>query len=378
MQRRVILKMGLQLLFILLAMVYGMMVNMYKLPPYSLLEAGFSLLHPEEDSEIWEKYTPSEEEVNALISIRKPEDIITRRKELLSFLWEKPELPSLLPSIIQKQFSDERYNDITSLNNIEKLVISMEFGLESHAYHFLPKKPNHKIVLFHQGHAGDFYNSKEQIKTFIDNGYAVIAFSMPLLGLNNQPRVQLPGFGILKISNHDHMKFLLPKHGHPIKYFIEPVVVVLNYMEKNFDYRSISMTGISGGGWTTTLAAAVDTRILNSFPVAGTFPMYLRSNAPGNWGDFEQASPALYYTVNYLDLYILGSHGENRKHIQMFNKFDPCCFEGDGWLSYKDVVKKRVRELGSGEFDIFLDDSHKEHKISNIALIKILSEIAGN
>ena len=37
------------------------------------------------------------------------------------------------------------------------------------------------------------------------------------------------------------------------------------------------MAGLSGGGWTTTLYAAIDPSIRYSFPVAGTIPLYLRT-----------------------------------------------------------------------------------------------------
>ncbi len=178
----------------------------------------------------------------------------------------------------------------------------MEYGLKSYVYHFIPQQPNDKFVFYHQGHRGDFILGKKQISQFLDNGYAVLAFSMPLYGPNNQPTVELPRIGKLKLAQHDHMKFLTPESGHPIKYFIEPVIIALNYINQSLDYSSISMVGISGGGWTTTLAAAVDTRIGYSFPVAGSYPIYLRSNSQRDWGDYEQNAPELYKKVNYLVL----------------------------------------------------------------------------
>jgi hypothetical protein len=218
----------------------------------------------------------------------------------------------------------------------------MDYGLKSNIYHFIAKAPNNKVILYHQGHGGDFYKSKEQIRAFLDSGYSVIGFCMPLLGLNNKPTIQLPRQGKLKLTFHDHMKFLSPVNGHSVKYFIEPVAIVLNYLKKNYDYSSISMVGLSGGGWTTTLAAAIDTRIDKSFPVAGSYPIYLRSNSSRDWGrgDYEQTVPEIYNTVNYLELYILGSHGANRKQLQIINQYDSCCFAGTKWETYKDDETK--------------------------------------
>lgn len=174
------------------------------------------------------------------------------------------------------------------------------------------------------------------------------------------------------------MKFLVPKNGHPIKYFIEPVVTALNYLENNFYYASVSMVGISGGGWTTTLAAAVDKRITKSFPVAGSYPIYLRSNSSRDWGDYEQTAPELYSTMNYLELYVLGGQGKNRKQLQILNKYDSCCFAGTKWETYRDVVRSRIHHLGAGEFDLFLDDSHQEHLVSNLAMSQILNELGSD
>jgi hypothetical protein len=389
MQRNIILKASLHLVLLMSAMLYGVLVMKFQLPPYSLLKSGYNTLQSKQYTEMPKQYTEmpkeyteipkeyTETDVAALISIEQPQDISQRRSELITFLWGSSALPLLSPTTVEKHFKDRRYDDVSSLRNIDKLVITMEYGLKSYAYHFIPRQPNNRLVLYHQGHGGDFILSKKQIGQFLDNGYAVLAFAMPLLGLNNQPIVEVPRIGRLKMTSHDHMKFLSPESGHPVKYFIEPVIIALNYINESFDYLSISMVGISGGGWTATLVAAVDTRIGYSFPVAGSYPIYLRSHSQRDWGDYEQTVPELYKKVNYLELYVLGSHGENRKQIQIINQFDACCFAGVKWQTYKDVVKERVHQLGSGKYDLFMDSSHTKHLISDIAMSRILDELEG-
>ena len=274
----------------------------------------------------------SEADINKLIEIH---DISEKRHQLIDLIWGKKTLPSTLPSSVVRKFSDSRYAYIHALAQIDKLIINMEFGLESVAYHFIPKKPNNQFVFYHQGHRGDFHNGKAQIEILLENGYSVIAFCMPLMGLNNQPTVLHKRLGKLKLTIHDHMKFLSPQNGHPVKYFIEPVIVAANYIDSIFSYSSISMIGISGGAWTTILAAAVDTRIIKSFPVAGSHPIYLRTNHEQNWGDYEQTIPELYSTTIYLELYALGSVGDHRIQFQIFDKYDPCCFAGTKCNTYK-------------------------------------------
>ena len=124
---------------------------------------------------------------------------------------------------------------------------------------------------------------------------------------------------------------------------------------------------IRDSGWTITVYSAIDDRIEQTYSVAGSVPIYLRSISE-NHGDYEQWLPELYEITNYLDLYIMGAYGENRKSIQIFNMNDPCCFSGDLFKSYENEVKESVSNLNKGSFEVYLDDTHKKHQISDYAL----------
>jgi hypothetical protein len=352
---------------------YGMCVVLYQLPPYSILRLAVTKKNQKQFYEIPKEAL--ETDVEKLISITQPEDISRLRTELITFLWGTPKLPASMPSKVVKGFKDERYSDISSLSRIDKLSVVMEFGLESNVYHFIPKTPNNKIFLFHHGHGGDFQDTKEIFIKLLDSGYSVMEFSMPLIDPNNKVTIYSKRLGKLKIINHDLMKFLNPKKGHPLKYFLEPVINVLNYLKINFNYSSVSMIGLSGGGWTTTLVPAIDPRIENSFPVAGTSPIYLTSSNENGWGDYEQTVPELYRIANYLELYILGSYGTNRRQVQVLNQFDIAHFAGIRWKTYESIVASRVRKLGLGKFEVLSDTSHKDHKISKMVMNWILGQL---
>jgi hypothetical protein len=329
-----------------------------------------------------------------LIKIWNPKDVSLLREKLIGFIWGDSGLPTAVPGTVTKDFKiDKRwkyrsksyvplvgysyqwasYNELENLLRIDKLTVEMEFGLRSNVYHFLPKSANGMAVLFHQGHGGDFHKSKKLIEEFLRVGYSVVAFSMPLLGLNNRPTVYLPKFGYLQFNTHDKLQYLNPNEGHPIKYFLEPVVQVLNYLEKQFDYGWFSMVGISGGGWTTTMVSALDTRVRLSFPVAGTVPIFLRH--PDDGIDWEQSVVSFENISNNLELYVLGAYGSGRKQLQIANYDDPCCFGGRRMSLYKDVVRLRVSKLGAGEFDMYIDTTHDEHVVSNVAIALIDQEI---
>ncbi len=209
-----------------------------------------------------------------------------------------------------------------------------------------------------------------------------MAFSMLLETPNNRPVVELEGIGKIQLAFHEQLKLLKMKSGHPVQLFLTPVTVALNYVQP-LGYAAVYMTGVSGGGWTTTMYAAVDPRITRSYPVAGTLPLHLRADKNrsntaqrgADWGDYEQTIPELNSVANYLDLYILGSLGEHRKQFQIMNKHDPCCFAGELSRTYEGVVNDRVRALGGGTFAVYLDTRNQAHSISSDAFSMILADI---
>jgi pimeloyl-ACP methyl ester carboxylesterase len=353
---------------------YGMLSFRNQLPPYHLVREIYEgLFSIRLDIEPLYSAPSTPTDAEAIISIHTRDDVYELRKRLIAFLWGAPGMPEEAPSEVHTGIADDQYQRMANLDRIDELVVRMEYGIESHIYHFIPKEANNKVILYHQGHDGDFYRSKDRIAVLVARGYSVVTLAMPLLGLNNQPTVFLPRLGWLKLTMHDHMKFLQPACGHPVRYFVEPVVVALNYLEHQYHYNSIDMIGRSGGGWVATVAAALDPRIRMSFPVAASYPIHLRSES--EWGDWEQTDPALYTTVNYLEMYILGAYGTDRKQLQVVNKYDPCCFAGLKWETYKDPVQRRMAALGAGAFDVFLDDTHRDHILSEAAMNRMLQEL---
>jgi hypothetical protein len=316
------------------------------------------------------------------IYITNPNDIKDKRTKLIQYIWKNEGFPtSRIPEFIEKNIKDDRYADLDNLKNIDKIVTSMNYGVNSIAYHFHPLKSNNHLMIYHQGHDGDFIQGKQTIQFFLKNGYSVMAFSMPLMGMNNEPTIDLPPFGkitLLLVPNLGHaiLRLLETENFSPIKFFLEPIVVATNYIEKSFNYQSINMIGLSGGGWTTTLSAAVDSRISKSYPVAGSLPLYLRTSLnPNDIGDYEQYVSDLYRICNYLELYILGAYGEGRKQLQMLVKDDPCCFGGFGYQTYEKGLKEIISKLGKGKFAVYLDVVNQEHSISNKMLEIVLNDL---
>ena len=88
-------------------------------------------------------------------------------------------------------FIDERFSNLTNLQKIEKISLKMDHGFISHSYLFIPDSGNGKLIIYHQGHSGGFINGKQSIQDFLNAGFSIAAFSMPLTGINNQPTINI-------------------------------------------------------------------------------------------------------------------------------------------------------------------------------------------
>jgi hypothetical protein len=314
--------------------------------------------------------------VSSLMDIKTEQDIKEKRKNLIEFIWKESNFPYQdLPTKIETSISDERFDKLTNLKRIDKYTISMDYGVNSTAYLFLAKEENNKLVIYHEGHGGNFVRGYDIISTLLENNYSVIAFSMPLLGLNNQPEVEIPHLGKIVLKNHNNLQFLDNDEFSSIKFFLHPIAVSLNYLDQTYNFDTYYMVGISGGAWTTTLYSAIDDRIQKSYPVGGPLPLFLTINVPGNNGDYELNLPELYNKANFLELFIMGSYGNGREQLKILNKCDSCCYYGISYQVFEDDVKQVMRELGSGSFEVYLDTTHKEHKISETALNLILNSM---
>ena len=298
------------------------------------------------------------------------QELTAKRQQLIRFIWMEAGFPAAqTPHSVAKGISDSRYDDLTHLASIERIEVWMEFGVNSIIYLFHPRSPNGRLLIYHAGHNQDFFAGRDTIHFFLRHGYAVAAFAMPLLGMNGQPAVETPN-GSITLQEHGDLRVLESDVSSPMKFFVEPVTVFLNYAVGEYGYALVAMVGLSGGGWTTTLYAALDPRIARSYPVAGTLPLYLESG-----GDYEQTHPGLYAIANYPELYVLGTYEGARRQIQVLNRYDSCCFGGVEYRLYEEQVARTAQRVGNGSFSVFSDETHRGHKVSEAALAVILNDL---
>src|SRR5258705_6370094 len=320
------------------------------------------------------------------ITIHSARDVTSKRRALLQYIWGADGFPTRLPDVVLTNVPSP-VKHLSQLARVDEFRIDMAPGLQGFAFHFIPQSSARELVVVHHGHACTLdddpspadvgYGLQRTINGLLRNGYGVLGVFMPHMR---------PGDCS---GGHDAMFQTNFITGSPMKYFLEPTAISLNHLktrsrEGHFPrYRAFHMTGLSGGGWTTTIYAAIDPTIRCSFPVAGTIPLFLR--AGGSVGDREQYEPSFYGLVGYPDLYILGAHGRGRKQVQILVRRDDCCFGeaqhdskksgmnyADAMREYETRVRDALKQIGHGVYRLEIDETAPSHMISHHAINDVL------
>ena len=229
---------------------FGTYVGLYKIFPYEILDSSKDVLF--EQKSIQNNQFVNQANVGSLIKINSESDINQKRDFLIEYFWDvgsfqrvkdKAQLPE-----VETDISDSNYQDFQNLKRIDRLTVEMEYGINSISYLFIPEQSNEKLILYHQGHGGDFLLGKSTIQFFLDRNFTVFAMAMPLLVMNNQPVVEIDGLGKIKLNSHNQLRLLEANNFNPMKLFLDPIQINLNFLDKEYNFKRYSMIGLSGGG----------------------------------------------------------------------------------------------------------------------------------
>ncbi|MBL4722028.1 MAG: hypothetical protein JKY20_12985 [Alphaproteobacteria bacterium] len=308
----------------------------------------------------------------ALISVQ---DAVTREikhQTLVAAIWGAEGAPlEKLPAAITTVAAPPGLNNLDNLAKTERLTIPIDHGYVAVVYILHPPKPTGRLFLYHHGYAGVFAQAAPFIQRALNNGDTVAAFNYPGYGENQYPPSHYKNFGWYAPT----WDRILTLAENPIRFYVEPVVVVLNHATKTGRYKFYDIAGFSAGGWTAGLAAAVDGRLRHTYSVSGGYPLYLRAGA-----EEKQSAPPQYYgplvrAANYLDQYVLAATGQDRRFTQIFNRFDRCCFRNTLGKLYEPAVRAAVGRVNAGGgFQVLVDETHADHKVSDWALDQIFGD----
>lgn len=291
------------------------------------------------------------------ILVEDPTDARCLREALIARIWGEAGYPEdLRPDAVEEDVTAPIPSEAA---RVDRLTVTLDGGFTSLVYVFYPAEPDGGLAIVHQGHSPtlDVGGIDTAIGWFLARGDVVLAHSMPLYGEFTGP-----------VESHDELFYALtdPDDLSPFAVFLDPVAASLGWALEELDVDEVAMTGVSGGGWTTTLVAALDERVRISLPVAGSLPLALRDAT--DIGDTEQNYEHLYALAGYPDLYLLGTTGAGREQIQVLNRYDGCCFAGLRYQAYAEEVGAAAAALDGEGWRFFLDESHTGHEISAHAL----------
>ena len=126
--------------------------------------------------EVGDQYYETDPET--LIDIGSAEDIAAKRELAIRFVWGPDGFPhGARPTCIDTGIIDERWTDLPNLQRIDRLTTELDWGLNDVTYHFIPEKSNGRLMIYHQGHRGDFYIGERTIRFFLAEGYAALDLS---------------------------------------------------------------------------------------------------------------------------------------------------------------------------------------------------------
>ena len=310
------------------------------------------------------------------------EDVLPAlRARLVLEVFRAPTLPDAPPDAVEVGVSAAAFDAWTELARADELLFAMDYGTSSTALLLHPAAPRGELVVYHLGHGQGFGAALPILRDLLGRGLHVVVLAMPLTGPNPElPEATVEGAPV-PLRGHDSFA-ALEAAGHPVMHlFVEPVHRAIRHALAVTDVATVHMVGLSGGGWTTVLAAALDPRIRTSVPIAGALPLDLREEARGDLGDFEQLGERpLYRLAGYRELYLLAS-GPGRAQLQIFNERDECCFSVEG---REDALRAMERELRTalggdpacGDFRVHVVRDQVEHAVTEEALELVAAALA--
>ncbi len=280
----------------------------------------------------------------------------TVRSELIDFVWRAGQKNHAV------SVSTESIGLVGAVSE-QKWSISMPHGVVSHAF-FIETKESNCLFIWHAGHEQHLitedYSVRYLAERMITAGCDILLMSMPLHGVNRQPDIGL----------HDDLSQFDGPSFSAMSFFIEPVRAFVNEAIKRRSYKDIAMGGLSGGGWTTAVAGAIDTRIGYLYPLGGSMPLILDMdpslvdglNISSQRGDYEQSELSFYSLASYLDLYVLGAQGRRAVHFYMTH--DECCFPAWAMHAFSNQLEQIVQKNSIGALIFREDQLARKHEIS--------------
>ncbi|MCF8482626.1 MAG: alpha/beta hydrolase [Rhodospirillum sp.] len=305
-------------------------------------------------------------------------DIAARRRALSQAIFGSPSAPFWTrPETVERSISLEDvpalapYRQLTVLMRVDRLTIPVDVGFTSIAYHLRPVDPRGMLVVWQQGFAATVADAAPLLVPLLERGYDVMALNnVGAYGENQLKDMDLPRYGHVSSQGRLFLSVL----PYPLRRFLFPPLVAANYALEELGLDHYAMAGIAAGGWATVVQAALDQRILRSYPMAGAYPLTFQQE-DDHPPPAEQYYPTLVQAASYAEMYVMGAHGEGRGQIQFFGQYDRCCQNNRVAELYAQAITDKVSALGPGSFEIHINDTSPDHVINPDYVTRVLDDL---
>jgi hypothetical protein len=281
-------------------------------------------------------------------SARTDEELATLRSSLRTAIW-----PSGYPTdgmTTTETIADPLSESPTNLDHVTKHTITLTNPRTAATINpvrsihlWVPTAPNGTLVIFHRGHSSTWneLGMNSAIKSLVEANYVVAGVTMPMK-LDDT----------LTLHNN---KGYRTGNATDLSWFLDPAIRVINHYIGT--YSTVYMVGLSGGGWTTDLVTALDTRVSRGVNCSGSLPLV---NFNDSSRDYEQQLGGLTAQVDYTDLYLLAT-SNSRRYKQVLIKKDSALFD---WGFYFLRPYEEAIQYYTDQFSISWDDTVTAHQLS--------------
>lgn len=287
--------------------------------------------------------------------------------------------------------SQIKFNQIKDEDLLNKIITNNNFELFSVSFYDVKefgvliknkKFRSNNLIIYIQGHRGNPFDNKYFLdlkNKYLNHNYDILALSMSNLGLNKvkflSTHLEFPN----KNSNNRRHEIYsdFKDLNYPEK---KPLSLMLSgnyYLIKNIllkkNYDKIILTGISGGGFYTTLLTPIINEIDISISFSGTKPLhYVYYRCCHDW---EQKYSSIWKKYNYEDFYYMSTFRLKnnsifrRKSYQIYDLDEGEVFGG----RFAQSMKKVSDNINSEFFKVLIKDEGL-HEISISVIDKLINE----
>lgn len=280
------------------------------------------------------------------------------RQQIIDEIWSSGGFPTARATSVAVGVASPLATNSANLASVNQYTIQMTdnqegaFELNFPAV-WIPTASNSRLAIYGTGHTArfDVGGHDDMIRALTTEGYTVIGVHMPFASATSANET---------VANHNSLPQRTARRNC-LRFFLEPAIRALNEIGAG-NFSRVCGMGLSGGGWLMSILPAIDTRIDRSISVAGSFPLTI--SEPSR--DWEQFLPGLadVLGVDYPDLYTL-SCSEGRKHLQLLNTLDSCCFKHSQYNNQ--AYRMQIRLLTEKRYNLTFDSTHSSHIVSEFA-----------